>query len=129
MESADVAADVNRFEAILGAKQPDLLSYCNELSTTRDCLQAIRSIRDCKHHIQLAETIIANRYAELLAERSADSDTGRKMKSSAVVPFGAVLLTAPPSHVNNTAATAASTSVAVSLNIFPSFHHFTFGVI
>lgn len=56
-----VDADVKRFEVILGSKQPDLLDYCNDLATTRDCLQAIRSVRNCKQHIQLAETIIANR--------------------------------------------------------------------
>jgi len=120
---------VKRFEAILGTKQPDLLNYCIELSSSRDCLQAIRSIRDCKHHIQLAETIIANRYAVLLAERSSDSENGGK-KSSAVVPFGAVPFAAPPPSHGNSAA-AAATSLSVRFEIFPvsnpSFDHFRAG--
>ena len=115
---------MKRFEAILSSKQPDLLSYCNELTSTRDCLQAIRSIRDCKHHIHLAEMIVANRYASLLAERSTDSETGGKTTSTAVVTFGAIPLTAPPSYVNDAAAGTANSSVRqVYLAIRPLDDH------
>jgi len=116
----DICTDVKQFEAILGSKQPDLLSYCGELNSTRDCLQAIRSIRQCKHHIHLAEMLVANRYATLLAERSTDPEpaaaagAGGKMTSSAVVTFGTIPLTAsPPSYVSD-ATTAATTSSSVS---------------
>ena len=112
IKSANFDADVKHFEAILSSKQPDLLSYCSELTSTRDCIHAVRSIRDCKHHIQLAETIIANRYAALLAERSTDSDTSGKMTSSAVVTLGSIPLAAPPSYGNNATAAAASSSVS-----------------
>ena len=117
----NIAADVQRYEAILGSKQPDLLGYCSELTSTRDCLQAIRSIRQCKHHIHLAEMIVANRYAMLLAERSTDSEpaaaaaaaAGGKMTSSAVVTFGSIPQTAPPSYVSDsTAANATNSSVS-----------------
>lgn len=107
---------MKRFEATLNSKQPDLLRYCGELTSTRDCLQAIRSIRDCKQHIQLAEVIVANRYATLLAERSTDADTAAgKVTSSAVgtLGLGSIPLTAPPSHVSDTAAAAANSSVSL----------------
>lgn len=112
--TANYAADVKRFEATLNSKQPDLLRYCDELTSTRDCIQAIRSIRDCRQHIQLAEMIVANRYATLLAERSTDSETaGGKVTSSAVGTLGSIPLTAPPSHVSDTAAATANSSVSL----------------
>ena len=106
------ATDVKRFEAILGSQQPDLLSYCTALTSTRDCLQAIRSIRDCKHHIQLAEALIANRYATLLAERSKDSDhAGGKLTSSGVVAVGSV---SRPQHLSDASTSPPLSSVCLS---------------
>jgi len=105
-------ADVKRFEAILNSKQPDLLSYCRELTSTRDCLQAIRSIRDCKRHIQLAEMIVANRYATLLAERSTGTD---KMTSSAVVTLGSIPVAGTSGHVSDATAAVANSSASLEI--------------
>jgi len=115
----DFATDVQRFEAILASKQPDLLYYCNELTSSRDCLQAIRSIRHCKYHIQLAEVLIAHRYAAILADRSADAAAGGgKTRSSAIVTLGSIALTAHPGLASDSAAaaTAVASSSSVSLH-------------
>ena len=122
-KSANFAADVKRFEAVLSCRQPDLLLYCNQLANARDCLQAVRSIRDCKHHIQLAELIIANRYATLLAERPTDSETGGKMTSSAVATLGSNPLTA---HVNDASSSVCLYSFRRMIIVWwkPYWNHF-----
>jgi len=118
-EYVNVAADVKRFEAILNSKQPDLLSYCGELTTTRDCIQAIRNIRDCKYHIHLAEMLVANRYATLLSERKTDAtDTAGGKTSPAAAALGPLPLTAPLSHATDAAAAGSPVSRIILLSHF-----------
>jgi len=66
--------------------------------------------------------VVAHKYATLLAERSTDSEAGGKTTSSAVVTFGSIPLTAPPSYVTD--ATVAAASSSVSLEILSLGDHF-----
>ena len=70
-----VPADTKHFEAQLKINQPELYSYCTQLANARQCVLAINSIRECKRQIQLAESLIANRYANFLSDKTSSGST------------------------------------------------------
>lgn len=68
-------ADLKQYESTLRSKQPDLYDYCCQATNARDCVVVINSIRLCRRHIQLAEMIIAHRYASFLSEKPPSAPT------------------------------------------------------